>query len=105
MRKILSLIIGIFEKADIVLLTLCVASSFYGITLIMSATSSFGTKKYVIVQFAAMLMGLAAAAVILLIDIENLVTLDKYVYGLCIFVLVLTLLVGTEVYGNKNWII
>lgn len=105
MRKILSFIIGIFEKADIFLLTLCVASSFYGITLIMSATSSFGTKKYVIVQFAAMLMGLAAAAVILLIDIENLVTLDKYVYGLCIFVLVLTLLVGTEVYGNKNWII
>ncbi|MBQ8605170.1 MAG: rod shape-determining protein RodA [Clostridia bacterium] len=105
MRKIFSLFYHIFEKADLFLLALCVSSSVYGITLILSATSGFGTKKYVIVQLAAMLMGLAAAGIILLVDIENLVTLNKWIYAACVFMLVLTLLIGTEVYGNKNWII
>lgn len=105
MRKILSFFQYLFDKADKLLFSLCMACSVYGIVLIFSATDSFGTKKYVVVQLAAMLMGLVAAAVVLIIDYENLILLDKYLFGLCIFVLVLTLLIGTEVYGNKNWII
>lgn len=105
MRKILSFFQYIFDKTDKLLLALSVSSSVFGMILILSATDSFGTKKYVVVQLAAMLIGLAAAVLILVIDYENLVNLDKYIFGLCIFALVLTLLIGTEVYGNKNWII
>ncbi len=105
MHKIFSFFGYIFEKVDLILLSLCVSSSVFGLTLIASATASFNTKKYVVVQLAAMLIGLAATAIILLIDVENLVSLNKFIYAGCIFILVLTLIVGTEVYGNKNWII
>ena len=62
-------------------------------------------KKYVVVQLAAMLMGLFAAFLIILIDYENLSSLSIYLFGLCVFMLVLTLIIGEERLGNKNWII
>lgn len=105
MRKVVSFLRELFEKVDLILLCLCVGAASYGITLILSATASFGTKKYVVVQLAAMLMGFVAAMVILFVDIDNLVTIDKFIYAGCILILILTLLIGTEVYGNKNWII
>lgn len=96
---------SIFEKCDKLLLALCLAASCYGIVLIYSATASFGSIKHVIVQSAALCMGLCGALFILAFDHENLAALSKFIYGLCIFVLILTLLIGKEVYGNKNWII
>ncbi len=86
-------------------MSLCTVCAVFGITLITSATDSFGTKKLVVVQIAAMLMGIVAIIVILFLDNENLIRYSKIVYGLCIFALVLTLIIGKEVLGNKNWII
>jgi len=93
------------RKIDIILLFLCTLASVFGITLITSATDSFGTKKLVIVQSAAFLMGLFAILVLLFLDTENLMRFSWVIYGLCIFMLVLTLIIGKEVLGNKNWII
>lgn len=84
---------------------LSTASAVFSIFLVMSATYSFETKKYVVVQLAAMLMGLFAAFLIILIDYENLSSLSIYLFGLCVFMLVLTLIIGEERLGNKNWII
>lgn len=94
----------VFSRFDGILTALCVVSGFFGMTVILSATDSFGTKKYVVVQLCAMLLGLGAAFVLVLLDYENLLSLSKYIYGLCVFALILTLIIGTEVNGNKNWI-
>jgi len=104
LKRIFAFVAEIFSRFDAWLTCLCIGCSFFGMTVILSATDSFGTKKYVVVQLAAMLMGLAAAFLIVLIDYENLISLSKYIYGLCVFMLVLTLIIGTEVNGNKNWI-
>ena len=93
------------KKFDPILLMLSTASAVFSIFLVMSATYSFETKKYVVVQLAAMLMGLFAAFLIILIDYENLSSLSIYLFGLCVFMLVLTLIIGEERLGNKNWII
>ncbi len=105
MKRFFIYIWGVLKKFDIALLSLCVASSAYGMLLIASATSSYGTKKYVIVQLGAMLIGLGAAFLIVAVDYENLCSLGIYIFGLSVVLLVLTLIIGTEVLGNKNWII
>lgn len=105
MKRFFAFIGENLKKFDPILLSLCSASSLLGIFLIMSATNSFGTKKYVIVQLLAMLMGTFAAFIIVLIDYENLSSLGIYLFGLCVLLLVLTLIIGEERLGNKNWII
>lgn len=105
MKRFFTFINDSIKRLDPIMLLLCCTSSVMGIFLIMSATDSFGTKKYVIVQLCAMLLGLTAAFLIVLIDYENLSTLSLYIFGLCVFLLVLTLVIGEERLGNKNWII
>ncbi len=105
MKKVLLFVWDVIKKVDILLFLLCLSSSLFGIVLISSATDSFGTKKLIIVQSAAMLMGIVAILVLLFLDNENLIRFPWVIYGLCIFALVLTLIIGKEVLGNKNWII
>ncbi len=105
MKKIFLFVWDVVKRIDLVLFILCVSCSLFGIALISSATDSFGTNKLVIVQSAAMLMGFFAILVLLFLDTENLIRFPLIIYGLCIFALVLTLIIGKEVLGNKNWII
>lgn len=105
MKRFLIYIFDVIRKFDPVLFSLCTAASLYGITLIFSATDSFGTLKYVAVQLCAMAMGIFAMFAIMLIDYKNLRSLSLYIFILSVFLLVLTLLIGTERLGNKNWII
>lgn len=104
MKRILGFFAEVFSRFDAILTSLCVLSSLFGMLVILSATDSFGTKKFVVVQLAAMLLGIAGAFVIVLLDYDNLISLSKYIYAACVFMLVLTLIIGTEVNGNKNWI-
>ena len=105
MKKVLLFLWEIVQKINVFLLILCVGASVFGITLITSATASFGTKKLVVVQTAAMLMGLFAILLILFFDTENLMHFSIPIYFICIGMLVLTLIIGKEILGNKNWII
>ena len=105
MKKVFMFIWEIVQKVDLFLLLLCTSAAVFGITLITSATASFGTKKLVVVQSAALVMGIFAIFIILFLDTHNLMRFSWVVYGLCIFMLILTLLIGSEVLGNKNWII
>lgn len=104
LQRILVFFIEVIKKFDAVLIALTLVSSAFGMLVISSATSSFGTKKFVVVQLAAFCIGLCGAFVITLVDYDNLLSLSKYIYALCVAALVLTLVIGTEVNGNKNWI-
>lgn len=104
MRSFLSFIWSTLKKIDFYLLALILTASFYGVLLIFSATNSFGTLKLVIIQSGAVVAGLFAICILLMIDYKNLSKFSIYIYGLCVILLVATLLFGKEVQGNKNWI-
>ena len=77
----------------------------YGMLLIATATNSFGTYKNLIVQGGGMLLGLIGIFMIVMIDVDNLSNFAKFLYPLGLALLAITLFIGTERMGNKNWII
>ncbi|MBR2013400.1 MAG: rod shape-determining protein RodA [Clostridia bacterium] len=94
----------IYKRIDWLLLIPILISCAFGLLLISSATASFGTSKLIIVQTGGIILGLIAALVLLTIEHENLARFSIPIYGLCILLLVATLIFGKEVMGNKNWI-
>ncbi len=108
MRLISSIFFKIKEllsQMDGMLATLTAFCCAYGLLLITTATYSFGTLKNVIVQGAGVMLGIIAIFVIVLLDVDNLSVFSKILYPLAIGMLLLTLVIGTERMGNKNWII
>ena len=108
MRIISSIFFKIKEllsQMDGMLATLTAICCAYGLLLISTATYSFGSMKNIIVQGAAMGLGILAIFAIVLIDVDNLSAFSKILYPLAIAMLALTLVIGSERMGNKNWII
>lgn len=94
------------RKGDPILLALCLAASGYGLVLIYSATRWTGSNKYMVVQSAAICLGVVAYVVLTFVDFRLFV--DKcwkmiFLFDICFILLVLTPL-GLEVDGNRNWL-
>lgn len=94
------------RKFDKILIALFVAALTVGFVFIASATRSMGTVKFLIVQAAALCIGLILIAVITYIDYEDLAELWKAFALVSVFLLVLVLIVGigSEETGTKGWI-
>ncbi len=92
------------RRVDWILGALVILATSYGLLLISSATDTFGTRKMLIIQAAGIIIGLFACLVILTLEHQNLARFSIPIYILCIGLLVLTLVFGKEVMGNKNWI-
>ena len=59
------------KKSDTLLLLLCVLATVYGIVLISSSTRIYGSHKFVIVQSASLVLGVALYFMLSLIDIDT----------------------------------
>ena len=70
MRRFIQTIRNFVEKADMLLLFLCTVSSVFGIILISSATAYLHSRRYIIVQVGALIIGIALYVFFSLIDIE-----------------------------------
>lgn len=103
-EQIKLLVRHIYKRIDWLLLIPILISCGFGLVLISSATASFGTSKLIIVQTGGIILGLIAALILLTIEHENLARFSVPIYGLCIVLLIATLIFGKEVMGNKNWI-
>ncbi len=106
MNSLLSALREFFRKGDLVLLSLCVAASGFGLILIYSATRYFGSNRSIIVQSAGVMIGVVLFMVLTFVDLHTL--LEKgwkliLFFNICFVMLVRTPL-GVEVYGNRNWI-
>ena len=55
-------------------------------------------------QIYAMVLGLIIMFVVTKVDYNRIFAIAPYLYGLGIFLLVLVLVIGTEINGNKNWL-
>jgi len=82
-----------------------IISALYGLIAIFSATRSFGTNSNIIIQAVCLLMGIAAALVVALLDYEQLDLFLKPIAGVCLFLLILVLIIGKAGdWGAQSWI-
>jgi len=94
------------RKGDILLLSLCTAASVFGLVLIFSATRYIGGYRNIIVQAAAILLGILVYIFLSAVDIE-LITERSWGFLLAfnvVFVLLTRTPLGVEVNGNRSWI-
>lgn len=95
------------SRADMLLFSLCMICSIFGIVMISSATatSESGSARYVLIQFVALLIGVGLFVLLTVLDID--VIVDKWPILVAISAALLLALIpfghddGT---GNKSWI-
>ncbi len=93
------------KKSDMLLLTLCLISSIYGIVLISSATSSYGGSNDVTIQALAIVLGIFLFVIFSIIDVEILA--DRWKWLLAFNVLFISTLFIWGESGdtvNKGWL-
>ena len=98
-------VIGDFiQQADLVLLALCCTATCYGLVLIYSATHYMDTIRYVVVQAAALCIGVGCYIFFSMVDIEEVSKKWKWLIGFNVVFIFLLLPFGVEVYGNRAWV-
>ena len=94
-----------FRKGDIVLLLLCLFISAFGCVVIASTNNYRDFTRYVLIQVAAIGLGVLAYAIMSSIDLE---IFSEHRLGLviiCLFLLLLLVPFGTDLgSGNKSWL-
>ena len=106
-KKILPFLKEFVSRADMVLFTLCLVSSVFGIVMIASATatSKAGSTGYVMIQTVALLIGIALFILLTVLDVDLIA--DKWPLLFVVSVLLLLALIPFGVEGgtgNKSWI-
>ncbi len=107
MKKILPFLKEFVTRADMVLFTLCFVSSIFGIVMISSATatSKSGSAGFVIVQTAAMLIGIALFVLLTVLDVDLIADKWPILTAICVALLLALIPFGEEGgTGNKSWI-
>lgn len=107
MKKIMPWVKEFVSRADMLLFSLCMICSIFGIVMISSATatSESGSARYVLIQFVALLIGVGLFVLLTVLDID--VIVDKWPILVAISAALLLALIpfghddGT---GNKSWI-
>ena len=100
MKKALSYAKEFFHRADIFLLVMGLICATFGIIVISSATASYHSAKYVIVQSASLILGVVAFVAMTVLDVD--VLADKWQI-LCAFnALFLLLLIPFGVSDNTG---
>lgn len=105
MKRFRQLLGKYLRPCDSLLLLLCLLAAFFGMLLIYSATRSYGSNRYLIVQGAALILGLILFVFLSVVD-ANLIA-DRWILllGFNIALLIVLKLFGTEGgTGNKSWL-
>ena len=93
------------HTADILLLVLSLTASALGLVLIYSATRSFDSNRYVLVQALAIVLGLIGFVIASFIDLDRIAPAWRILFLLNIGLQCLLIPFGTEGdTGNKSWI-
>ena len=107
-KRLKETILEIVQQADLILLGLCCAASLFGIAMIYSATryNAPMDNRKVIVQAAAMLIGVVVYFAISMIDLEILISKWwKWIAAFNVaFILLLRTPFGLEQDGNRAWL-
>ena len=71
LRKIWDFFVGCFRQVDLVLLALCTGTTLFGCLMIASATHYTGSYKNVVVQLAALCLGIVAYVLMSMLDLAH----------------------------------
>lgn len=106
MSALFSPIREFIRKGDLILLTLCLAASGYGLLLIYSATRFEANNKAILVQLIGIVLGVLGYMILTFVDFQ-LFTEKNWKFLFCfsvIFILLLLTPLGDDVGGNLNWL-
>ena len=95
------------KKGDLLLLSLCLAASGFGLLLIFSATRYLESNRYVLVQLLAIFLGVFAYILLTFVDFQLFVEKNwKWIlaFNICFILLLLTPLGTDHGMGNRNWL-
>lgn len=106
MSTLFSPIREFLRKGDVILLSLCLAASGFGMLLIYSATRFEHNNKALLVQLLGVLLGVVVYVVITFVDFQLFTEKNwKFLFGFSVFFILLLLTpLGKEVGGNLNWL-
>ena len=105
MKKLWPVLTDFFRRADLLLLALCVAASVFGIVVISSATASYGSSKYVIIQSAALLLGIGMFVLFTVIDVDIIAGSWPVLFAFnVVFLLILIPFGVSGDTGNSGWL-
>ena len=95
---------GFIKNMDFWLAVLTVTAAVFGIVMISSAGGEDG-RRYVIVQSAAMIVGIGGICLLMFLDYEYLARISLYLsmFGLILLVLVLIPGIGKVHNGARSW--
>ena len=95
-----------FRTADMTLFILCVAASLCGLLLIASAARELpgGALRYLAMQGAALMIGVAAFMLFSFVDIEHISALWKWIAAFNLLAILALIPFGVERGGNRAWI-
>lgn len=105
MKKALAGIGDFVKRADMLLLLLCCVCSIFGIVVISSATKTYETSQFVIVQTGAFILGIALYILLTVIDID--IIADKWPFLFVFDTLFLLSLIPfgySDNTGNTGWL-
>ena len=105
MRRLVSALTDFFRRGDLLLLFLCVVTSAFGMVVIASATRYSGSNRYLIVQAAAIVLGVILYIAISLLDIELLAEHRQLLLVFNALFMAMLLIWGVEDNtGNRAWL-
>ncbi len=98
--------IGIFlRKADMLLLSLCIAASVFGILMVSSASAHFASSRFVLLQVLAVLLGIVIYVLLTLFDIDILAEQTRILFLFNIFFIGTLFFWGVQGNtGNRSWL-
>lgn len=104
-RKIFDYVSGWVRQMDLVLLALCAGATLFGCVMIASATRYTGSYKNVIVQGAALCLGMVVYGFMSVLDLNELSKHWKWLLGgSLVLMLLLKTPLGIEAGGNRAWL-
>ena len=105
MRKIWNGITDFYRRGDLLLLFLCVVTTVFGIVMIASATRYSSSSRYLIVQIAALFLGVLLYVAVSLLDIEILAEHRELLLTFNVLLMSMLLIWGVEGNtGNRAWL-
>ena len=94
-----------FKKADMLLLGLCLAASLGGLVILSSTTAHFGSSHYLVVQSAAIAIGVTVYVLLTMFDVEILTGQSTVLILFDLLFIGTLFLWGVEGNtGNRSWL-
>jgi rod shape determining protein RodA len=105
LRRVLQKIWNVFRKGDLILLLLCVVASAFGCLCIASSTNHHETIRYVVVQVAAILLGVICYVAVSAVDLDFISEHRTVLVLFNIGLLLLLIPFGVDFNsGNRSWL-